>query len=101
MDSAKIINHIFRMLRHDPSMQTVIAYVCKTLVEELNASRCVVWKVVGDQLEATNEFSADGETIFLGHAFDSQESMGIVLEFLSRFSDESGSGVIAISDISQ
>ncbi len=99
--SAKIINDIFRMLRLDPSMQDVIAYACEALATGLNASRCVVWKVVGDQLEATNEFSTDGETLFLSNALDSQESMGLVLEFLSRFSDESGSGVIAVSDISQ
>jgi undecaprenyl pyrophosphate phosphatase UppP len=42
-----------------------------------------------------------GHTCFAGNQLGSQESTAIVLEFLSRFPDESGAGVISIPDTSQ
>ena len=57
--------------------------------------------MVGDQLAVTNEFSTIGNTCFVDNQLNSQESMSIVLEFLSRFPDESGAGVISIPDTAQ
>src|SRR5262249_15110558 len=61
----------------------------------------LIWQVVDGQLVVTNEFSHDGNNCFTGTNLGAQESTAIVGEFLSRFPDESGSGVIAIPDITQ
>jgi hypothetical protein len=55
--------------------------------------------VVGDHLVCTNEFAVNGHTCFAGNQLGAQESTAIVLEFLSRFPDESGSGVVSVPDI--
>ncbi len=49
----------------------------------------------------TNEFAVSGQNCFVGNQLGSQESTAIVLEFLSRFPDESGAGVISIPDTAQ
>jgi hypothetical protein len=95
MDSSKVINELLVMMRHSGDVAPVLAHACEALTQGLNASRCVLWTIVGDQLLATEEFS-HGADCFKGNMLNSQESMSIVLEFLSRFPDESGGGLVYV-----
>jgi diguanylate cyclase (GGDEF)-like protein len=96
-----IISDIIGQLRHSSDLNSILQYAIETLTKGLGADRGLIWKVVGDQLAVTNEFSISGHTCFVDNQLNSQESMSIVLEFLSRFPDESGAGVISIPDTAQ
>ena len=96
-----IISDIIGQLRHSSDLNSILQYAIETLTNGLGADRGLIWKVVGDQLAVTNEFSIIGNTCFVDNQLNSQESMSIVLEFLSRFPDESGAGVISIPDTAQ
>jgi len=96
-----IISDIIGQLRHSSDLNSILQYAIETLTKGLGADRGLIWKVVGDQLAVTNEFSTIGNTCFVDNQLNSQESMSIVLEFLSRFPDESGAGVISIPDTAQ
>jgi diguanylate cyclase (GGDEF)-like protein len=95
-----IISDIIGQLRHSSDLNSILQYAIETLTQGLGADRGLIWKVVGDQLAVTNE-STTGNTCFVDNQLNSQESMSIVLEFLSRFPDESGAGVISIPDTAQ
>jgi len=99
MDSAKIVNQILRMQRRGDMVDSIIQHVGLMLVEELTASRCVVWQIIGEELRVTNELTVNESACFLGNYLNSRESMSLVLEFLSRFPDESGSGVIVTNNL--
>lgn len=101
MDSSKVIKEILLRLRNGADMDAILQYVGQTLTKEFDASRCVIWTVVGDQLECTKEYSSNSCFCFDGISLSSQESMSIVLEFLSRFADEKELGIISIFDIWQ
>ncbi|MBX9687042.1 MAG: GAF domain-containing protein, partial [Candidatus Obscuribacterales bacterium] len=58
-------------------------------------------QVVDDQLVVINEFAQNGHNCFSGANLGAQETTAIVSEFLSRFPDEAGNGVIAIPDTMQ
>jgi len=79
-------------------MDDILQYACKAITKDLNVTRCVAWIIVGDGLEAKQEFSADGPPLFQGTILNSTESMGIVLEF---FSNDSEFGVISVPNISE
>jgi len=96
-----IISEIIGQLRHSSDLNSILQYAIETLTTILGADRGLMWKVVGDQLAVTNEYSIGGNTCFVDNQLNSQESMSIVLEFLSRFPDESGAGVISIPDTAQ
>ncbi len=96
-----IISDIIGQLRHSSDLTSILQYAIEVLTKELKADRGLIWKVVGDQLAVTNEYSINGHTCFVENQLNSQESMAIVLEFLSRFPDESGAGVISIPDTAQ
>lgn len=96
-----IISDIIGQLRHSSDLTSILQYAIETLTTILGADRGLIWKVVGDQLAVTNEYSIGGNTCFVDNQLNSQESMSIVLEFLSRFPDESGAGVISIPDTAQ
>jgi diguanylate cyclase (GGDEF)-like protein len=96
-----IISDIIGQLRHSNDLGSILQYAIEVLTTELKADRGLIWKVVGDQLAVTNEFSSTGHNCFVDNQLNSQESMSIVLEFLSRFPDESGAGVICIPDTAQ
>lgn len=96
-----IISDIIGQLRHSNDLGSILQYAIEVLATELKADRGLIWKVVGDQLAVTNEFSSSGHTCFVDNQLNSQESMSIVLEFLGRFPDESGAGVICVPDTAQ
>lgn len=96
-----IISDIIGQLRHSSDLQSILQYAIETLTTIIGADRGLIWKVVGDQLAVTNEYSIAGNTCFVDNELNPQESMSIVLEFLSRFPDESGAGVISIPDTSR
>ena len=96
-----IISDIIGQLRHSSDLNSILQYAIETLSKGLGADRGLIWKVVGDQLAVTNEFSIESNACFVDNQLNSQESMSIVLEFLSRFPDESGAGVISVPDTFQ
>jgi len=101
MDSSKVTTQILQMLRGGCGMSDILQYACQALTESLNATRCVAWIVVGDGFEAKQECSVDGKNHFQGAVLNSMESMTIVLQFLSRFTDESMIGVVSVPNIEE
>lgn len=97
-DAQRIIRDIMGQLRHSSDHSNILQLAIEELTKVAFADRGLIWQVVGDQLTVTHEFATSGETPFVGTNLGSNESSSIVLEFLSRFPDESGSGVIAIPD---
>lgn len=93
-----IISDIIGQLRHSNDLASILQFAIEALTSVVGAERGLIWQVEGDQLAVTNEFSQSGHTCFVGNQLGSQESTAIVLEFLSRFPDESGAGVININD---
>lgn len=96
-----IISDIIGQLRHSNDLNSILQFAIEALTQVSGAERGLIWQVVGDQLAVTNEYAVSGHTCFAGNQLGSQESTAIVLEFLSRFPDESGAGVISIPDTSQ
>jgi diguanylate cyclase (GGDEF)-like protein len=96
-----IIGEIIGQLRHSNDLSSILQFAIQALTEITGADRGIIWKIFGDQLQVTNEYAASGHTCFAGNQLGSQESTAIVLEFLSRFPDESGAGVITIPDTSR
>lgn len=96
-----IIGEIIGQLRHSSDLSSILQFAIENLTKATNAERGLIWQIVGDQLQVTNEYSAGGHTKFVGRDLPFQESTAILLEFLSRFPDDSGAGVISIPDTSQ
>jgi len=96
-----IISDIIGQLRHSSDLNSILQFAIENLTKAAKADRGIIWQVVGDQLAVTNEFAISGHTCFAGNQLGVQESTAIVLEFLSRFPDESGAGVISVPDTSQ
>lgn len=96
-----IISDIIGQLRHSSDLSSILQYAIETLTTILGADRGIIWKIVGDKLAVTNEYSIGGNTCFVDNQLNPQESTSIVMEFLSRFPDESGAGVISIPDTAQ
>jgi diguanylate cyclase (GGDEF)-like protein len=96
-----IISDIIGQLRHSSDLNSILQFAIENLTKAAKADRGIIWQVVGDQLAVTNEFATSGHTCFAGNQLGVQESTAIVLEFLSRFPDESGAGVISVPDTSQ
>jgi hypothetical protein len=92
---ASINGQIVSLLRTGEVSQA-LKFACEALTRNLGATRCLIWTVVGDRLQCTQEYcGADGAPVFEGVSLSSQESMALVLEFLSIYPDEKGSGLIA------
>jgi diguanylate cyclase (GGDEF)-like protein len=96
-----IISEIIGRLRHSSDISSTLQFAIENLTRAIGAERGLIWQIVGDQLAVTNEFAASGDTPFVGVVLPFQESTAILLEFLSRFPDDSGAGVISIPDTSQ
>jgi diguanylate cyclase (GGDEF)-like protein len=96
-----IITDIIGRLRHSSDLGSILQFAIENLTKAAKADRGVIWQIVGDQLIATTEYAAEGHTCFAGNQLGATESQAILLEFLSRFPDESGAGVIPVSDTSQ
>jgi GAF domain-containing protein len=93
-----IIAEIIGRLRHSGDLAPIIQFAIEALAQACQADRGLVWQLDGDQLSVTNEFAANGQSYFLGNQLSPQESTAIVLEFISRFPDDSGTGVIVVPD---
>ncbi len=93
-----IISDIIGQLRHSSDLYSILQYAIHTLTDVVKAERGLIWQVVGDQLAVTNEYAVSDHACFAGNQLNSQESTAIVLEFLGRFPDETGAGVITIPD---
>jgi len=96
-----IIGDIIGQLRHSSDLLSILQFAIENLTKAAHADRGLIWQVVGDQLAVTTEYAASGHMCFQGNQLGVQESTAIVLEFLSRFPDESGAGVIPVPDTSQ
>ena len=100
-DAQKIIRDIVGQLRHSSDLSSILQLAIEQLTDASHADRGLIWQVVGDQLTVTNEHAPNGHTCFSGTNLGSQESTAIVLDFLSRFPDEGGTGVIGNPDTGQ
>lgn len=96
-----IISEIVGRLRHSSDLSSILQYAIEMLVNSAGADRGLIWQIEGDHLKVTNEFATNGHMCFLQNQLTPQESTAIVLEFLSRFPDETGAGVISIPNTSQ
>ena len=96
-----IISEIIGQLRQSADLALILQFAIENLTDVIKAERGLIWKIVGDQLAVTNEYTASRHTCFAGNQLGPQESTAIVYEFLSRFPDESGAGVISIPDTSR
>ncbi len=96
-----IISEIIGRLRHASDLTSILQYAIETLVLATNAERGLIWQIDGDHLKVTNEFATNGHNCFLQNQLSPQESTAIVLEFLGRFPDETGLGVISIPNTSR
>lgn len=96
-----IISDIIGKLRHSSDLQSILQFAIEKLVETAGAERGLIWQIDGDHLKVTNEFATSGKEAFVDNKLSPQESTAIVLEFLSRFPDETGAGVISIPDTSE
>jgi diguanylate cyclase (GGDEF)-like protein len=96
-----IIGDIIGQLRHSSDLFSILQFAIENLTKAAHADRGLIWQVVGDQLAVTTEYAASGHMCFQGNQLGVQESTAIVLEFLSRFPDESGAGVIPVPDTSE
>mgnify|MGYP001199736191 CR=1 FL=1 len=72
--------------------------VLADLVEKTGVTRALLWTIEDDLLKVCQETSGDGSRKFADLELSPMESTAVVLEFLSRFPDESGSGIIALAD---
>ncbi|MBX9573744.1 MAG: diguanylate cyclase [Candidatus Obscuribacterales bacterium] len=97
-DAQKIIRDIVHQLRISSDLPAILQLATEELSKLSRADRGLIWQVVDDRLVVTNEFALDGHNCFGGANLGAQESTAIVSEFLSRFPDETGSGVIGIPD---
>lgn len=96
-----IISHIIEQLRHSNDLASILQIALQGLTITCQAHRGLVWQIVGDQLAITNEFAVAGRKCFEGKQLGSDESMSVKLEFLFRFPDESGIGVVSVPDTEQ
>lgn len=91
-----IISEIIGRLRHQSDLSSILQFAIEMLALNTNADRGLIWRIEGDHLKVTNEFALSGHNCFLQNQLTSHESMAVVFEFLSRFPDETGGGVISI-----
>ncbi|MGD9681354.1 MAG: GAF domain-containing protein [Candidatus Obscuribacterales bacterium] len=100
-EAQSIIRNVIKKLQNGKDISEVLQETIESLTIALQADSGLVWQIIGDHLEATHEFSIDKSKHFLENRLSPQESTTIVLDFLMRFPDESGSGVISIPDSTQ
>jgi hypothetical protein len=96
-----ILVDTIKQLRSSDDLSAVLEHAITSLTQVCAADRGLIWQVDGAQLTVTNEFSRNGENCFLGRQLDPQESTMVVLDFLSRFPDESADGFILVPDTTQ
>jgi len=97
----QIVKDIIGQLRQSNDLSSILQFAIEALTAACQAGRGLVWQVDGDRLAVTNECAINGQMCFVGSTLDSMESTHVVLEFLSRFPDESSEGTISIPDTRQ
>jgi hypothetical protein len=97
----RIVKDIIGQLRQSNDLSSILQFAIEALTAACQADRGLVWQVDGDQLAVTNECAINGQMCLVGSTLDSMESTHVVLEFLSRFPDESSEGTISIPDTRQ
>lgn len=100
-DAQKIIKDIIGQLRISSDLPAILDLAVEEMTKVSRSDRGLIWQVVDDQLVVTNEFAQNGHYCFKGANLGAQETTAIVSEFLSRFPDETGAGVIGIPDTLQ
>lgn len=93
-----IIRDIIGLLRHSDDVSSILQLAIEKLTIMGKAHRGLIWQVADGELAVTQEYSTSGQNCFVGNKLDSHDSTAILLEFLSRFPDESYSGVISVPD---
>lgn len=94
-----IIHSVIGQLRHSNNLSSIIQSALEAVTKLIGADRGIVWQVVGDHLETTNEYSLDGHICFLNNRLGANQSTAIVLEFLSQFPPGHEGGLaISVSD---
>ncbi|MBP7863366.1 diguanylate cyclase [bacterium] len=91
-----IISDIISKLRHSSDLSPIFQYAIENLVKSAGADRGIIWRIDGEHLKVTHEFSTNGHNCFVDNKLTSVESSAIMLEFVSKFPDETSSGVISI-----
>lgn len=97
-DAQRIIRDIVSQLRISSDLPAILQLATEDATKLIRADRGLIWQIVDDELVVTNEFAMNGHNCFGDRRLGAQESTAIVSEFISRFPDESGSGVVAIPD---
>lgn len=100
-DAQRVIRDIVSEMRISSDLQSILQLAIEDSTKMIRANRGLIWQIVDDELVVTNEFATNGHNCFDDRRLGEQESRAIVGEFISRFPDESGSGVIAIPDTHQ
>ncbi len=91
-----IISDIISKLRHSSDLSPIFQYAIENLVKSAGADRGIIWRIDGEHLKVTHEYSTNGHNCFVDNKLTSVESSAIMLEFVSKFPDETSSGVISI-----
>jgi hypothetical protein len=85
-------------LRAGGSLHFALNEALQTLVVGMGVERGLIWQVDGDRLAISHEFSKSEETLKLvGTRLSPQESVSIILFFLTTFPDVTDIGVIEVS----
>lgn len=92
---------ILRQLRDGTPLPEILETSAELLAHVVRADRCVVWQIKGDQVVCTQEYTSSGHTCFIGNVLGEKEAVDTVVEFLSRFPDDSGAGVISVNNARQ
>ncbi len=95
----EIIKDIIGKLRQSSDLSEILQAAIEKLTHVGLADRGLIWQIVGDELAVTNEYTHNENNPFVGTHLNPQESSAITSEFISRFPDETGFGVISITDI--
>lgn len=93
-----IIKDIIGLLRHSDDVPSILQLAIEKLTVMGRAHRGLIWQVADGELAVTQEYSTTGHNCFVGEKLASHDSTAVLLEFLSRFPDESYSGVISVPD---
>lgn len=84
-------------LQRGVHLHDALTEALKTLVTGLSLDRGLVWQVAGDRLSVTHEFSQDGQKPeLLGVYLGQQDSMAVILQFLTAFPDFGAPGVLEL-----
>jgi len=97
----EIIREIIGKLRHSKDQSSILQLAIEKLTQVGKAHRGLIWQLAGDQLQVVNEYSISGHNCFVGNQLGPEECTAMTIEFLSRFPDESGAGVISVPDTMQ